>query len=301
MKKISMLYQSFLFFVRENDSALLLLDQGGRVLNFNKQFESFSKCAETAKGLNINSILSDKINVRDSIQKSIEERRGITEKISFYENETAFNGRIEVYPYRSRLGYIFGYLVKIIDQTEDIQNERLHVWSHTAQKVAHEIKTPLSSIQLNLKTLKKRLEKLQLQNSSEIEDDINTIDNQLNRIKNQTSSLLKITNLEKSSVQQLRLDSLIKIALEKFVSYINEGVIIKIDESVNNIDILFDRNQFVEVMQIIIENSIDALKGEGKIEIAVTDKNKKTISLKITDFGTGIEKKNLATKNSDNQ
>ena len=90
------------------------------------------------------------------------------------------------------------------------------------------------------------------------------------------------------------MDSLIKIALEKFVSYINEGVIIKIDESVNNIDILFDRNQFVEVMQIIIENSIDALKGEGKIEIAVTDKNKKTISLKITDFGTGIEKKNLA-------
>lgn len=292
LKQISIFYHTFLFFIQQDESSLLLLNSDGKVLRLNKQFEDLLLEEKEWSGKHYREVLGNYENIVDVIQEALDKQIEKQAELSVYRKDLSLKGKIEVIPFRAFLGYTFAYLVKIVDQTEEILNERIQVWSHTAQKIAHEIKTPLASIKLNLKALKKRLEK-ESKTDYEINDDIKTINQQIDRIKVLTSSFLKITNLEKSSIGLYPLGELINAAIEKFHGYLSESVNISIDETVKEINIRFDKNQFVEVIQIILENAIDALQGSGEIRIAVEEKTSATVELSITDFGKGIDSKNI--------
>lgn len=292
MKQISIFYHTFLFFIQQDDSSLMLLDGNGKVLRFNKQFENLLLKNKKVKKKHFSEILEGYDDLKNLISKAVRTQSEQQNELSIYKNNFSFKGKLEVIPFRAWGGYTFAYLIKIVDQTEEIINERIQVWSHTAQKIAHEIKTPLASIQLNLSTLKLRLQKGKKDNEN-INDDIVTINEQINRIKTLTSSLLKITNLEKSHQNVYSLKELLSDALEKFRGYFTEGIKITIAKEIDNVKIKFDKNQFVEVIQIIIENAIDALKGKGEINIYLGENDDSYIELIIQDFGQGIDDRNI--------
>jgi len=293
-KQISIFYHTFLFFITESESALLLLNQNGKILNYNKQFNKLVENTKLKKRAYFNETLVEKSEILNTINQSLKTKERVQSELSFNYTGKTFKGKIDVIPFQAFFGYTFAYLIKIVDQTTEILNERTHVWSHTAQKIAHEIKTPLGSIQLNLKALKKRIEKDEQNNNYEIKDDISTIESQVNRIKKLTSSFLKISNLEKSEISNYSLSELVNNALQKFSSYLNDKVEINNDKSINGYNVSVDKNQFIELLQIIFENSIDALGGKGKIELSVKEKrNNDTIQLVIKDFGKGIKAEHL--------
>jgi len=293
LKQISIFYHTFLFFIRHDDSSLLLLNSNGKILRYNKQFENLLLESGYVKKKHFGKALRNYKNIVEIIKQSMANQIEKHEELSIYKKNISFKGKIEVIPFRAFLGFSFAYLVRIVDQTSEIISERIQVWSHTAQKVAHEIKTPLGSIQLNLRALKKRLEKESLSNP-EIADDVETIDNEINRIKSLTSSLLKSTNLEKFNIKAYSLKLLIEDSMQKFRGYFKSGIEIFIDPKIEWKTILFDKSQFIEALQIVIENSIDALHGKGKIDIYIEDGNEHFLTLIIKDYGEGIDAANIS-------
>ncbi|MCF6297768.1 MAG: HAMP domain-containing histidine kinase [Flavobacteriaceae bacterium] len=298
LKQVSMVYQTFSFFINENDSALMLINPKGKLLNYNKQLLSLMRDKNIKKGINYNSFLANYNDIKSNLDSALLEEKAITDNISIFINDESFKGKIEIIPFKSFFGYTFAYLVKIVDQTTEIMNERMQVWSHTAQKIAHEIKTPLGSIQLNLKALKKRIQLDYNNISYEIKDDISTIESQVKRIKKLTSSFLKISNLEKSEISVYSLSELINNALQKFNSYLTDRVEIKRDKSINGYNVSVDKNQFIELLQIIFENSIDALGGKGEIKLSIKNQHSvlnenNMIKLVVKDFGKGIKPEHL--------
>ncbi len=295
-KKLTTILRSMLLLIRESSSALFVLNSDGKLINYNQQFAGLINKNGVKKGEHFKVLLKDLYEIESLIEESISSGEKIQKELGFFLDKKSFRGKIEIIPYKAFLGYVIAYMIRITDLTEEIINERLKVWSHTARKLAHEIKTPLGSINLNIRALSKRLEKRGIKIDEELADDINVIENEVGRIKNITSSLLKITNLERTVQYRHSLKEILHSSLEKFSAYINEGVEIYISPTITNEGILFDKSQLIEVIQIIIENAIDALCGEGKIVIDIMPVNEREadfIVLMITDYGNGIKKEHL--------
>ena len=289
-----MFLKSYSYFINESNSALLLLNNQGKIITYNKLLENNIIGKKINKNQKLDNYLDSTSDIVGYIKEAIENEINIKRKVVFNDvSDSLLTGEIEITLFKSFWGYTIVYLVKIVDQTEEIINERIQAWSHTAQKLAHEIKTPLGSILLNMKSIKRRLSRVDFENIVEIDDDIKTITEQIDRMKNLTSSFLKITNLEPSSIMVYHPGELIELALEKFSSYISYGVNVIFDESPENLQIYFDKKQFVEVIQILIENAIDAMKGTGTIFIKVKETDNNNCKIIITDTGCGIEKKYL--------
>ena len=75
---------------------------------------------------------------------------------------------------------------KLKDQQQKLLNsERMEAWETIARKLAHEIKNPLTPIQLTIDNLKsKYLKEINEENRNKFEMNLKTINNQINQIEN---------------------------------------------------------------------------------------------------------------------
>ncbi len=179
------------------------------------------------------------------------------------------------------------------------QTDHINAWSKSAQKIAHDIKTPLSSVALNLHSLQERLEKEKLADKAAIHDDIEIMKKELNRVGELTKSFLKFVDLEKPKFQVVDLKETVQHSVNHFKTFLNDQLSIETHFDEDAIETWADPQQIEQVFQILIENSIDALRGDGKIQIStvvfepVDEPSQKMIQIEVTDTGPGIDSKDI--------
>lgn len=154
--------------------------------------------------------------------------------------------------------------------------EQNQVWVGMAKETAHQLGTPLSSLMAWVEYLKLK------------DVDENTI-----------AELSKdITRLETITERFSKIGSLPKLENENIVEVINQTtdyLKVRISKNVqmelktNSTELLAKLNPslFSWVLENIIKNAVDAMKGDGKITISVTDQSQ-YVYVDITDTGTGI-------------
>ncbi|MBT8172839.1 MAG: CHASE domain-containing protein [Nitrosopumilus sp.] len=164
-----------------------------------------------------------------------------------------------------------------------IRNEKASAMGMMASRIAHDIRNPLAIIsvcQENLKTGKGTNELKQKQ-LDKIERAVNTINNIIQDVLNfaQTENIRReITSTNvilNNSIKDINIPDRVDIQLPKK------------DFSIN-----CDKSKMQSVFLNLISNSIQAIKGHGKITIDVKETNKKTI-ITVEDSGSGIPKEKL--------
>jgi len=161
--------------------------------------------------------------------------------------------------------------------------------------MAHDIKTPLSAIQLSLQTLQMKLSDISPQSLKKLENDFSLINKELKRVKEMTKNFLKFTNLEKPNLQYIAIKQIIAHAVKQFKNYFNHRLKLQLDMDPDITHIWADPAQLQMVFQILIENAIDAMQGQGHILISTSlaqywGKNfKKYLEIEFADNGPGIE------------
>ncbi|MCZ7602221.1 MAG: HAMP domain-containing histidine kinase [Melioribacteraceae bacterium] len=172
------------------------------------------------------------------------------------------------------------------------------IWSKSIQKIAHDIKTPLSSILLNLKAIGLRLEKVNFIGKDEVVSDIDAMKAELDRINNLTRGFLRFTNIDKPKFKITNLTELIEDVRKSFSFFTNNGIQIEVQID-RSIYIYADDHQIKEVFQVIIENGIEAMNHSGIISInaEVIDENPDTrckeVMISISDHGEGMSESAL--------
>jgi two-component system, NtrC family, nitrogen regulation sensor histidine kinase NtrY len=282
-------------FINESENAYCIVYDDYSIKYANKNFIKINGL-ENDKIIQ-KSILSLNLNVPiklDLFKKARKSNSSAQEKI-FYKNEDyELNGILSIQPLKIFNSKIIAYLIEIKNYTRPILEERLEIWGKSIQKIAHDIKTPLSIIALNLKAIQIKLENQGLSNEG-ITDDINTAKNEIDRIKNLTKDFLKFVDLNNPSFQAIRHDEIIKTAIKKFKELFNEKLVIEYNNSVENKSIWADPRQIELVFNIMIENAIDALGDKGLISIEtelvqdLKQIEKEMIQISITDNGAGIK------------
>ncbi len=185
--------------------------------------------------------------------------------------------------------YLLGYYCSLIDLSKAIEAERAKVYSHSIQKVAHEIKTPLNSLLFIIKSLEFQHNGEEEINSKEVLSDIKIMEKEIKRIKMLTNNLLKFANLQKPHFQVVNIEKIIVESLNKFNTYRGKGVEFKISGFLGTV--FADEFQIKEALQVLIENSIDAMKANGKIEITISKEKlnyEDYLKIIVADEGMGI-------------
>ncbi|MDC3099897.1 ATP-binding protein [Candidatus Pelagibacter sp.] len=185
-------------------------------------------------------------------------------------------------------------------QNKLLTNERHEAWENVARKIAHEIKNPLTPIQLIIDSLKnKYTELLDEDNKKSFNEKIKTINKQVKLIEQLVNEFSDFARMPKPILKKINLHKVINDTLN--LMKINDNSITINFECSNKIFIMADYEQINRVFINLIKNSIESLneksqKGadfDKKIIIEINEIND-YIEILITDNGTGFRNKKLS-------
>ena len=190
---------------------------------------------------------------------------------------------------------------EMIDRLKDQQdkliiNERHEAWSSLARKLAHEIKNPLTPIQLIIDRLKNKYSsELTEKNKNEFKENLKIINNQIKQIEKLVNEFSDFARMPKPIFQKNDLIILMKDNI-KLLQELDETI--KIDFKNNIKQILFnsDKEQLSRVFLNLIKNSIESIQQKTEkvsnfnkiIAIELNDLDSH-ISLIINDNGIGFK------------
>lgn len=187
-------------------------------------------------------------------------------------------------------------LITIQDISSKVHSENIFEWAVVAQKLAHEIKSPLSTIRLATQQLHNETKSHNISTSGN-EVYLERILNQVKRLHKLTDAFLKLTRLEKGSRESVNLNNLIDEVLDSY-RYQTAGDI-KIENKYQDIpEVNADRQQIIIVLKNLIDNSCKAMQKSGVLTFttrfiqSLDPQNKErtidAVQFEISDTGIGI-------------
>jgi len=184
-------------------------------------------------------------------------------------------------------GRPLGVVAVFDDLTQLIKAQRMAAWREVARRIAHEIKNPLTPIQLSAQRLRKRyLEKLR-PDGAVFDECTRTIVKQVEELKGMVNEFSNFARMPACQPTPNHLNEIVKETMVLFQEAPKEVRIefIPHDLPVFNID----RDQMKRVMINLIKNSLTAIEREGRIRIETSyDPKLQMVRLEVSDDGCGI-------------
>ena len=180
-------------------------------------------------------------------------------------------------------------------QKKLIISERHEAWESLARKLAHEIKNPLTPIQLTIDRLKSKYSnKMQAQEKEDFSKSLKIIVKQIKQIENLVNEFSDFARMPKPILQDNNLVSLIKDNIN-LIKELDDKIDINFNSNNNEIILNSDNEQLSRVFFNIIKNSIESIQEKklnhinfkGKIDITLND-NLSNINFIIIDNGLGF-------------
>ena len=180
------------------------------------------------------------------------------------------------------------YVLMIDDVTMMIQAQRDAAWSEVARRLAHEIKNPLTPIQLSAERIKHKLgSKLNKEDTDILDKAVSTIVNQVDAMKTMVNEFSEYARAPKLNLELTDINETIKEISHLFE---NSGIKITTTLLKELPKIKVDVNMMRQVLINLIQNAQDAMINNTKkpsIKIN-TNKYKNYLILSIEDNGPGF-------------
>jgi len=172
--------------------------------------------------------------------------------------------------------------------------ERYAAWETVARKLAHEIKNPLTPIQLSIDRLQEKFYLKITDGKDEFKNYLNTINRQIKDIENLVNEFSSFARMPQPIFKRVKISSIVKRALDFYrMSSVNELILQTSDKE---LAIKGDEEQLYRVLINLIKNSEDSISEKrektigfkGKISVEIDDNND-YIAITLTDNGIGIK------------
>ena len=178
-------------------------------------------------------------------------------------------------------------------QNKLLINERYEAWESVARKLAHEIKNPLTPIQLSIDSLREKYKSKLNNQSQEYEKYLETINRQIKDIEKLVNEFSNFARMPRPILKKINIINVIKKSLD-FIKMTSKSSINLITKD-KEIFINGDEDQLNRVFINLIKNSQEAIdeiskkdtKFKGNIDIEI-DNNNDYIVCRLTDNGSGI-------------
>jgi nitrogen fixation/metabolism regulation signal transduction histidine kinase len=186
------------------------------------------------------------------------------------------------------------------DITEVVSAQRSAAWSEVARRLAHEIKNPLTPIQLSAERLQQKLEpKLEGTDQAMLVRSVGTIVAQVQAMKALVNEFRDYARLPAAHLTQLDLNALVREVLQLYAAAQEAGTL-HCDLSHELPAIVGDGTQLRQVIHNLVQNALDAVadRPDGRVlvrtEVARTEQGDvRAVRLQVVDNGPGFADKVL--------
>ena len=197
----------------------------------------------------------------------------------------------------------FNFMIDQLKEQQDklILQERHEAWSTIARKLAHEIKNPLTPIQLTIDRLKNKYSSIvSSDEKNNFNDHLKTINKQINQIENLVNEFSDFARMPKPVMKKINLLNIITENI-RLLNQIDTSIKINCLNHEKEYFFVCDGEQINRVFFNLVKNSIESIQEKAsknpdfskKIDIVIENKNG-YITLTITDNGEGFSEENLS-------
>ena len=193
-------------------------------------------------------------------------------------------------PLKDEKGNFLGLVLVLEDVTELQKGQRIAAWREVAKRIAHEIKNPLTPIQLSAQRLRRRYKDKFLEDGQIFEECTNTIISQVELLKNMVNEFSHFARMPATKPSPSYLPQIINETLPIFREA-HKNITFSFDESESPPLMNFDPSQIKRALINILDNAVEAIdkKEEGTITIKTFfDRKLKIAGVEIADNGCGI-------------
>jgi len=253
-----------------NSIPMILVDEKGDIL--------YSQNLDSIKSLNpkyIEKQLAIMKNQNEPITISYD---GKNKQFIYYKDSDLLN-KLTYYPIALILILILFLTVIYLFYSSNKAAETNRLWTGMAKETAHQIGTPLSSLLGWISILK--MEKVDETYIDEIEKDVY----RLNTIANRFSKI--------GSVPELKSENIISVTNQAFdylESRSSKQISFSFKTDEKEIKTKLNKELFGWVIENLIKNAIDAMQGKGKLQLEISQTQKK-VKIIVSDTGKGMPKK----------
>lgn len=280
--------------VLENVAAgVISFDTEGRIQTINKSAENiFDIKANEAVGKYFKDVLPvDCCRIISELlsDKSLISKGSAKRQASVSVGEKSLSLLFSLNLLRDEEGDNMGMVCVFEDLTEIEKAQRMAVWREVARRIAHEVKNPLTPIQLSAQRLKRRLAQiLEQKEKLLLEECTDMIITQVEELKALVNEFHKFARMPACNPSPSRIEEIIEETLALF------------KEAHKGIRFVFNRNGDIPVLNLdkaqikrailnILENAAEAMNEKGEIRIGLRyEKELHIVKLEIADTGPGI-------------
>lgn len=242
-------------------------------------------------GRNYREVISDK-NLEfalESIRELIQAKHGTLSKQVFLDirgSRLALNLHLTLL--RTSTGEILGMVVVLDDLTQMMRAQRMAAWREVARRIAHEIKNPLTPIQLSAQRLRKRYLSRFSDDEKVFDECTEMIIKSVDDLKNLVNEFSNFARMPAIQPEPHDLNALIRETLTLYQEA-HRGIDFTISLDNTLPQLMIDRDQIKRVLINILENAIAAMSEQGSLALTtVFDDVLKMASITIADSGPGI-------------
>lgn len=215
---------------------------------------------------------------KDSIRKQVSLQVG-DQKLTLLVNVTTL---------RDEQNEFMGTVVVFDDLTYLIKAQRMAAWREVARRIAHEIKNPLTPIQLSAQRLRRRYLERFSTDDQVFDDCTKMIIKQVDELKNLVNEFSNFARMPASNPVANDLNDIISETLVLFQEGHKD-----VEFSFHKDDRLpifnLDQEQIKRVVINLLDNAIDAMDGSGAIEIETAyNPHLQMATFSVADTGCGI-------------
>jgi two-component system nitrogen regulation sensor histidine kinase NtrY len=189
-----------------------------------------------------------------------------------------------------------GYVVTLDDITDLVMAQRTSAWADVARRIAHEIKNPLTPIQLSAERLRRKYGKVITEDRTIFEQCTDTIVRQVDDIRRMVDEFSRFARMPKPVIEHEDVADTVRQAV--FLMRVGHPEIdIDLSISKDPMPARFDRRLVSQALTNIIKNGTEAISArpessdKGRIEVVAT-LDDDMVNIDVIDNGIGLPKEN---------
>lgn len=201
-----------------------------------------------------------------------------------------------------RDGHIEGYVVTLDDMTDLVSAQRLAAWGDVARRVAHEIRNPLTPIQLSAERLKRKFGKQIETDKPVFEQCTGTIVRQVEQIRRMVEEFSNFARMPEPDFAEERLGALVR---EAAMLQIAASPSVRFDLSGVDTTVIArcDRGLVIQALTNVLKNAVEAIGSrieqdeaegrepeQGQVAVSLSVNGTRAV-IEVADNGIGLPKK----------
>ncbi|MEJ2189252.1 MAG: ATP-binding protein, partial [Acidobacteriota bacterium] len=179
-----------------------------------------------------------------------------------------------------------GRVIAMDDLTQLAQAQRQAAWSEVAQRIAHEIKNPLTPIQLAAERIQKRATALEGELGDIVTSGCEAIVSQVSGLKELVDAFREYARMPSIDPRPTAVGRILR-ELASLYSGLRQGVEVEVFLPEKDLQAMVDPVLLRQALVNLLDNAVDAIEGAGRIAVSARSSQGDVI-IEVTDTGIGL-------------